>query len=240
MKTSFLSLAILACGCVAYAQESPELLSDPGFELCSKPPVGEGDVAVLKHWKNANPNSPRYPNGSPDYMRTNGTDGAQLPKSFWGVVKPFEGNAIAGLTIMSDAAPNFREYLTTQLSAPLEVGKSYKVTFHLTSGESKQLSKYAADGFGVAFTRAKPEQVQYQVLSSVRPQYEINDPFYDTGWRTFTFVFEADQPYEYLTLGCFRNDKGVTQTNSITGKPSSRNVLSYVFIDGVSVKLAAQ
>lgn len=234
-KSSLLLLAALSSS-LLFAQSAPELVADPSFELCSKPPVGEGDVAVLKHWKNANPNSPRYPNGSPDYMHLEGSEAAKLPKSFWGVTKPYDGNAVAGLTLLSDATPNFREYLTTQLAAPLEVGKSYKVTFHLSSGEAKQISKYAADGFGVAFTRAKPEQIQYQVLSSIRPQYEMNEPFFDTGWRAFTFVFEADQPYEYLTLGCFRNDKGVTQNNIITGKPITRVGMSYVFVDGVSVK----
>lgn len=232
MRTSFLFI----CFWVMRLSAQPNLLVDGGFEEYSQLPNGEAQGSFLLHWRNPNTGAPNFPNATPDFLHKKGTGDAQLPHSYYGTVNPHGGSGVAGLVLKSGVSEEFREYLVAPLAQPLAVGKTYQVSFFLTSGEEDFYSEYGSNGFGVRFSEEMPKQKEHEILRYL-PQYEMKEVFFSTKWQKITFSFVADKPYQFCVLGCFLPDMDVQQRKNGIGEPAHGNQFTYVFIDDVSVKV---
>ena len=140
-----------------------------------------------------------------------------------------------GLVTYNSAWANGREYIYSKLTKPLQKGLKYEVSFWVTNGEGNFYGMYGASGLAALFTTQKPFQKGHELIEDY-PQAEVTEVFFDSKWKKFTFQMTADKPYEYITLGCFRDDKRVKQLHCTRHtKPDSAEHFSYFFFDDVSV-----
>ncbi|MFN0204258.1 MAG: hypothetical protein ACKVTZ_22260 [Bacteroidia bacterium] len=212
------------------------MVQDSSFEACTRPPDSLTSWTVLKHWKNANPKGTRDPNGTPDYLHADGKSRmAKLPESYFGVIHPHSGKGVVGLLVFHDVWVNSREYIYTELKEPMKIGKVYEVSFWLCNGEDKFYGEYAANGFSALLSTEPVYQKGHEIIKAV-PQVEVDEAVFHTSWKKYTFVYYADKPYRYLTLGSFTEDKDVIQRHYLTGEtPQRPKDFSYFFVDDVNV-----
>jgi hypothetical protein len=126
--------------------------------------------------------------------------------------------------------PDFREYSTYHLESPIIPGETYTVSFWLTNGSANWYGARGSNNIGVAFTMAEPVQVQHEPLLSITPQLELTTIIHHTFWQQYTFTFSAAQPFEFITIGNFRNDASTS-----IGTFTSGTGVAYYFLDNVEV-----
>lgn len=202
-------------------------LVNGGFETHSALPSNVGQWQVVHGWNNAGSLV-----SSPDYYHYQSSAEADIPETPLALVDAFEGEAIMGFIACGRKHNNLREYLTAVFSEPLIVGKSYRVSFRLTNGLKTLFSTagLAVNGLGLYFSTSQPVQ-QAQTPLVVTPQWTINDLFYSPEWELFTYTFEADQPYLYMTFGLF----GTDDDKDIVVAEGHEPQYAYYFIDDVNL-----
>lgn len=108
-------------------------------------------------------------------------------------------------------------------------GQAYTVSFWLTNGSGNWYGARGSNNIGVGLTLAPPVQVQHEPLSIV-PQIEITSIVHHTTWQRYSFTFTPGQPFQYITIGNFRNDASTS-----IGVFTSGNGVAYYFLDNVEV-----
>ncbi|HEX2898194.1 MAG TPA: T9SS type A sorting domain-containing protein [Bacteroidia bacterium] len=204
------------------------LIGNGGFESVSSQPGGPGELFRASTWTNCNGQA-AFPYGTPDLFTGGGSGGSQWPSTFAGTVVPQSGDALAGFITSNFFVPDFREYTTYRLEAPLLPGQTYSVSFWLTNGSGNWYGSRGSNNIGAAFTLASPVQVQHEPLAIV-PQIELTSIIHHTFWQQYTFTFAATQPFQYITIGNFRNDLNTSIATFTTG-----NGVAYYFIDNIAV-----
>ena len=170
--------------------------------------------------------------GSPDYYNTAGSGGAKPPNTWWATVSPHSAGGMEGfVTVYPGSSPNYREYIARQLSAPLVVGVTYSITFYITNGISS-LHQLGANNLGVAFS-SSPLVQSVGTPIAYTPQCEMAAVLYSTTWKLVSFTYTATSPYQYVTIGNFRNDASTTM-QSFGG-----NYGCYYYIDDVIIQPAS-
>ncbi len=227
-RITLLLIALFMFPVVYTVAQNPNLVGNGGFETISGFPTAQGELYRAAGWSNCNGGT-TWPNGSPDLFNVNGMGTVKLPNTVAGTVAAPDGDGIAGFITSNGVVPNFREYLSYRLDAPLEPGETYILEFSLSNGTANWYGKRGSNGIGAAFTMAQPVQLIHDVLP-ITPQIEITSIVYHTDWRTYTFSYTATQPFQYLTIGNFRTDLTTNFTN-FTGV----NDIAYYFLDVVRV-----
>ena len=227
-----LKVIILIINCLIFRLAfTQNIVTNGGFENYSSLPLGGGECYKCVGWSNLNGSTTvAWPYASPEYLHVLGSGGVQLPNSSFGSVTPYSGNAIMGFVSGRPSMANYREYLSTQLSSPLVVGKTYNVSFWISNGDSNYLASLSSDGIGILFSSLSLSQSTHKPIGGI-PQLEIVGQVWSSSWQMYLFSFTADSAYNYLTIGNFYDDVNTnTQVQLTASLP-----ISYYFVDEVKV-----
>ncbi|MBS1941421.1 MAG: gliding motility-associated C-terminal domain-containing protein [Bacteroidetes bacterium] len=202
-----------------------DLVQNGGFEQYTFLPNYGGQYNRCVGWGNAGSSM-----GTPDYLHLQGSGQVQLPNSIFGTVAPYAGSAVMGVTMIHTPGTNFREYISTQLSAPMVIGNTYNISLQLTNGAANQFVGYGCDHIGIRLSTAPLHQLGDAPLGLV-PQLEIPGVFWSSSWQPISFSFTADSAYQYFTLGNFHDDA----STSVELHVNTGVVGAYCFVDQVAV-----
>lgn len=125
-----------------------------------------------------------------------------------------------------------REYVSRALAAPLVIGKTYSIEFHISLAD---VSKYGVKHLGALLSVDQPYRPDEQAIEAM-PQITStgNEWLIDkNGWTKISGCFIADSAYAYITIGNFRNAAGTEFTEVETEFPLT--YFSYYFVDDVSI-----
>jgi hypothetical protein len=235
MKT--LSTLLVACLiCLAFplqGQVPTNLLGNGDFEVIVGQPDGWGRLDRSFNWHNCNGQHTAFPYGTPDFFTSGGSGGSQWPNTFAGTIVPQSGNALAGFITSNFFVPNFREYASYRMEAPMTPGQTYAISFWLSNGTGNWYGSRGSNNIGVALTLGEPVQITNEPIAIV-PQFEMTSIVHHTFWQQYTYIYTPAQPYEYITIGNFRNDASTSIGTFTTG-----NGVAYYFLDNVAVSPVA-
>jgi hypothetical protein len=224
------SLAVLACALLlpAASARAVNLVPNPSFESISSCPTGYGQIAVAAPWDTPN-------TGTSDCFNP------CAPATFPSINAPYTQlgfqNANTGVgyvgIIPLSAAPDYREYVSAPLLAPLAAAQSYTVTFRVSLADTALL---AIDRLGAYFSVGPVGPVPNYAPLPYTPQVE--SPAFafltnSTGWTSITGTFVATGGEDHITIGNFHDDA----TTNTTPGPGNWPGGSYYFIDDVSVEV---
>lgn len=172
--------------------------------------------------------------GSSDYfLRGSSTNTTNIPL-YGGTTAVSDGRAFSGF-IPWCPDKEYREYITGELSAPLEKGKKYVFRVKVSTGNR---NAYLVNDLGVYFTNERfSDQSTEQAIVQV-PQLWLDarplqsDP---EKWTVIQNVFVAQGGERYFTFGNFFDD---SSTTVITRQTSGlKEEYSYYYADDVVVEL---
>ena len=215
-----------------YYSNGQNLIPNSGFEDNSGFPVAPGQWSLCNDWNNVNNYQWfQWPYGSPDYVHVKGEGGLKLPFSTFGETYPNGGEAAMGFVLWADGIKNYREYLSTKLVRPLQIGGRYQIEFYLTNGIQTLRGGSGIENFGINFSKEPLYQEEHEVIE-VEPQLEFDSIYFDTDWNKITMEFIANENFGVVTFGNFRDDSNtIYQEYSEVGFKSA-----YYFIDDISIK----
>ena len=104
-----------------------------------------------------------------------------------------------------------REYITQQLSSPLESQKTYYIEFYIRKGSGTG----SLENAGILFSHDRPKQCGYFRLNiDSDPHIEIDNnlTFSDNTWTKVSTFYTPDDNYSWLTIGTFNKDEGFGQS----------------------------
>jgi gliding motility-associated-like protein len=218
MKRLQLILAFLCYISVVQAQNH---VSNGSFEQYIKCPLQID--SFYKHftdWYN-------YTYATPDYFHTCATQGLfGIPGTILGYQQAARGKAYAGIITYDPITP-WREYIATAIQ-PLEIGKSYTVGVSVSLADK---SVWASDGLGVYFRQGRDfvrtgDRLPYTPQLSFDGYGIISDSI---GWTRLEGTFVADQPYDMMVLGSFKESP-----RNVYLRPGDQ-AYAYYFVDSVYV-----
>ncbi len=181
-----------------------------------------------------------------------------IPGNWSGHQEAWQGEAYAGLVLTSDM-PNecgMREYIQFPLTAPLENGRRYRLTFRVSPSEN---SGYVTDRIGAQFSAV--DHSSKGVPPGLRERADVENAhgrlLNDTsGWTTVTGIHNAKGGERYVVIGNFYTCNSSTRIRMYGDKKASleRKVAArldpvkrrgawrewmartaYVYLDGVSL-----
>ncbi len=198
-------------------------LVNPSFESNVGLPDNTGQFSKCIGWSNAGSNV-----ASPDYFHYSANAAADLPTTPLAQVNAHDGNAIMGFCATGVSGTNFREYVSTQFQAPLEIGKEYLLVFRITNGQKTSVSTsgLATSNLGVLFTNYQPNQTGTGVIIGT-PQVRIDTVLYSPNWVQVQRRFIATQAFTHMTIGVFFQDNSITIQDRVPGNSQ----FAYYFID---------
>jgi hypothetical protein len=179
--TRFLFFALLAIGFHAQAQN---LVPNGGFEDYTELPTGLAQWNRVVGWNNITGDTACQ---TPDYFHTDAdsTSGVQLPNTQYGDVELPEGFGAMGLLTYMTSSPDYREYISAQLTQPMVVGGIYELKFSATLGHNP-FHGGASNNLGAALTVGPLDQRCISGASSVvpfAPVQEITSVAQDFDWE---------------------------------------------------------
>jgi gliding motility-associated-like protein len=197
------------------------LIPNGDFEEYTELPDSYAQINRAIGWNNSSASITN--SGTPDFCHENGF-------TFSFSILPFSGLGQAGIAIYKNDTvnSNFREYISTKLLKPLFAGNKYRISFYASNGQYSTLNALCSNGLAVAFST---HQLLQENLNPIpySPQVEyLNILFAYNQWKPISYVFTADDNFEFITIGNFRYDNE-TQI--------SYNQLSfaYYFIDKIEL-----
>lgn len=222
---------VLLLGCCFGAKAQVNLIQNPSFEDISGCPAYYNQINLALGWDTLKSGG----GGAPEVFNAcaNPSIHVGVPLNVYGssYQKTVTGNGYGYLGLyINPSFFNQREYIQNTLLKPLEVGKTYCVTFFVSLSNRSQ---YAIDQLGAYFDYGSISTVPYGV-STLNPQVKsVPNLFYsDTlHWMKVQGSFTALGAYTYLTLGNFRSNAA---TNKILVNANSQELAEY-YIDDVSV-----
>jgi gliding motility-associated-like protein len=203
-------------------------LSNGSFELISSMPNGLGQWQRATGWSNAGSNL-----SSPDLLHYDAINACDLPETSVGFVDSFDGDAVMGITLCGRPGDNKREYISTQLSSAMVVGKPYAVGFRMANGEHIPTSQagLATNDIGFCFSVDPIAQSGTDPINR-QPQLKIESVVYSPDWQTYIFTFYPQEPYKYMTFGLFGDDSD----KEIQIRRGSNPSLAYYFVDYFTIE----
>lgn len=176
--------------------------------------------------------------GTPDMFHMCSTGEAGVPTNWAGYSKAYIGSGYAGIyCYLLRLDKEYREYLQTELTTPLEAGGEYLVEFYFKLSSN---SKYSIDRIGFLLSDSNYLMAGDGMFPVPATYERINRTIYSraTGlWTRFGYTHLAKGGEKYLTIGNFSNS-GTTRSQYITNSQATEPMLSraaYFFIDEVKV-----
>jgi OOP family OmpA-OmpF porin len=158
-----------------------------------------------------------------------------VPDNPMGSQSPHSGTCYAGMFAFSHG--DYREYLQTPLVKPLEKGKTYAFSIHISLAD---YSRASIDQLGVCFLLSKVSYKSTNVITDLKPVYLKINKVGVTDWHHITVTYKANGRESYLLLGSFKVNK-VTKTRNKAPKEIKTRINqkterdAYYFIDDVSL-----
>ncbi|MGB0929125.1 MAG: choice-of-anchor L domain-containing protein [Chitinophagales bacterium] len=167
---------------------------------------------------------------APDYFNNCNatTNNYETPQNIVGTQIPFEGTAYAGLMAYNQANNTLinREYIQTELTAPLIEGQSYCVSMQVSLAENSQ---FAIDNLGLYFSGN--QITSNSIEGFLEPQIVHQGFLEDTDeWMEVKGTFTATAGLQYLSIGNFALNNGVKEVNS------DGNGEAYYYIDMIEIR----
>jgi gliding motility-associated-like protein len=203
-------------------------LSNGSFEQLSSMPNGLGQWQRATSWSNASSST-----ASPDLLHYDAINACDLPETSMGIVDSYDGDAVMGLSICGRPTTNTREYISTELTSPMVVGKPYAIGFRMANGlhTPTAQSGLAVNDIGLHFSISQPAQNGTDPLM-LQPQLRIDAVVYSVEWQTYIFTFYPQEPYEYMTFGLFGDDSDKT----IQIREGNDPAFAYYFLDYFTIE----
>ena len=163
---------------------------------------------------------------------------AQVPRNPFGTQKANTGKCYAGIYAFSHG--DYREYLLTQLSMPMESGLKYELSMYLSLAD---YSRVTIEQIGVCFLRNKPTANGSNVIQGVKPLYaKLSEEIgADTvNWHQIIVEYKAKGGEQFLLIGSFDVDDiyptNVKAPRNIRTKINQKTERdAYYYIDDVSL-----
>ncbi len=201
------------------------LVPNPSFEDHSLGcPNGLGLISAVDNWF-----SPT--DGTPDAFNfCANPSSVGVPDNFFGSQLPQEGNGYAGIYCYGE--DDHREYLGVRLIDPLVIGQTYCVNFYVSLADNQF---YGVTNLGIAFSTTELNVINMATNLDFTPQIEYggNVIINQTEWVAVTGTFVADNDYDYIYIGNFKDNDESIGGGTIIGTPISLD--AYYYIDNVSV-----
>lgn len=235
MKKIYFLILSVTFGFALSAQTN--LVPNPGFETASPCPDYPGQTNRATGWNNVNLNYTSPSVGTPDFFHACGS--ATLgyncvpPNTFSGICSPHTGNGMMSIVVYNTPYPDYREYLATQLSSPMQIGNTYTVSFWITNGTTPY-SPYTIKNIGVNFSTSPLSQSGWSLIS-LTPQCEITTQVGGTTWQQYTFTVSPTANWQHLTIGVFRTDGLNSPTITFSGTSGPPSVYARYYLDDISV-----
>lgn len=223
------------------------LVPNPGFEYYTSCPSSfNATPATPGQWLSAN-NHWKIPTmGSSDYFNDCAAFDANIEGSrnnTFGLQNPRNGTAYGGFSVGGPSP--YREYLSTKLSTPLQIGKRYVLSMYVSRSD---YFSFASNNIGFGLTMDDVSLSTYDTLSVdtlVMPT--VSSLIKESGnWINIAATFIADQPYSFLHLGNFKGQQNslTTKETDISGGKSGGysgqgGPNAYYFVDDVLVAEAS-
>ncbi|MEM1323342.1 MAG: T9SS type A sorting domain-containing protein [Bacteroidota bacterium] len=238
-------IALLAALIGSPAIFAQNLVVNPSFEdyaqtycgIIEQPSVFS-DIAT--NWTTGNRASPDlyFTNNAQECYNHQPNSSYPGPITFKGIETPSEGTAMAGIWVYTIDGFNQREYIQGSLSSPLQVGQQYRFSVRLSLGDNMEFS---VEELQVLFSQMPISQGSDGLINNVSdPQVSFGQGINTSdGWLTYEVLFEADEAYEYFTIGNFKNDEQTEVIINPTADPNGIGTYgAYYFVDEVVVEEA--
>lgn len=228
MRASRIFIAIfLLLSCFGWAQN---LVSNGSFETKSYCPsnFNQQSLNTIAGWWQPT-------DGTPDYFHTC-SDKVGVPNNVFGQQPAKDGEGYAGLVTFSVGKRNYREYIQTKLTRPLNAGEMVCIELHVSAAD---YCNYVTDGIGILLSKEKAEsnlQTELAFTATMgNPRLNMLDE--SNAWQLLSDVYLAQGGEEYLTIGNFKADKElkvIRRTEDMSDK--GYGTWSYMYIDDVRVR----
>ena len=221
--------------------QAQNLVPNGSFEQHSSLPTAVAQWTRVVGWDNVSGDSLCH---TPDYYHTdaNPGSGVRLPFTQYGTIQLPEGFGAMGLLTYMTSSPEYREYISTQLSQPLIPGGIYNLSFKVALG-ADPFHGGASNNIGAALSVGPLEQRCVAGASNVipfAPVHENTNVVLSYDWTEQTYTFTVWQPYDRITIGNFHDDAGTTMqaldSNDYTPGTYYGHYGGYYFIDDVRLE----
>lgn len=230
----FLLIAVIFICCQPLARAQVNLVPNPGFEIFDTCPNAFGQLSYTIGW--TSPNS-----ATPDYWNACDTGDANVPNNVKGFQPAHSGNAFAGVILGRNYTffpplNQYREYLQTTLTQPLQAGQRYCVSFYVNKADS---CDWAVGNIGAYFSVNPDTNFLTNNFLPYSPQVSNNPSniiFNDTGWTKISGSFIAGGGERYIMIGNF-NSFQTTNTQFTGGCVycGAEPEIAYYFVDDICV-----
>ena len=217
--------------------KAQNLISDSSFEHNKYIPVILSSIGANNSWS-----APTM--GTTDLFCECGkkdkeSSEAQVPQNPFGTQKANTGKCYAGIYAFSHG--DYREYLLTQLSMPMEAGLKYELYMYLSLAD---YSRVTIEQIGACFLRSKPTFTSSNVIQGLKPIYaKISEEVgSDTvNWHQIIIEYKAKGGEQFLLIGSFDVDDiyptNVKAPKNVRTKINQRTERdAYYYIDDVSLR----
>ena len=229
-------LSVVISVLMNYNSFGQNLVPNPGFENLSSCPTAQSQIARAIGWD-------RVPGSitTPDYFHSCNTSSGTacsvvgVPNNYGGSANANGGSAYAGVIAYYDYCNNCREYIYTQLSAPLTAGQTYAIGMYVRRAP---YSKYATDGMGIYLSSSTVSQPGNQPIG-ITPHLESSGIVSNTSaWTHISGNYTATGGERYITIGNFYNNANTLANNLGSSGGSCLLVTGGViyFVDDVYVR----
>ena len=238
MRCFFLSL-LFATNALAQ-----NIAPNGSFELYTALPTDTAQWNRVLDWDNVSSDTACQ---TPDFFhaQANASSGVQLPQTNYGHIIAEDGEAAMGIATYSTSSPEYREYISAQLTQPMIVGGTYLVRFNAALG-TDPFHGGMSNNLGIALTVGPFEQRCYSGAAGVipfSPQGENTNVISSFGWELQSYSIVADYAYDRVTIGNFRDDANTTKqpiaSTLYTPGTWYGHHGGYYFIDNVSIAKTA-
>ncbi|MFN5003744.1 MAG: OmpA family protein [Bacteroidota bacterium] len=173
--------------------------------------------------------------GTPDLYNECSRGDAGVPTNWAGHSKPYTGKGYAGIYCFVKGK-EYREYLQTKLTEPLQEGVEYYVEylFKLSSN-----SKYSIDRIGLLLSDTAIKKNNDLPLGAPTYEYRMATAYSRTTgiWNKCRFFYKARGGEQYLTIGNF-SDNTSTRFRHLDFSKAKEPMLdrgAYYYIDDVRI-----
>lgn len=155
------------------------------------------------------------------------------PDNIFGNQFSKEANAYIGFTPVQFQS-ELKEYVYQQLLQPLEAGKVYCLSFHVSKADRKE---YAVHSVGAYFSNNVLSTGSIGYINAVPQVINQSDFITDTlGWTQIQGCFTANGGEQYITIGNFNSNANTDTLYTGTNNPiPSDPQYAYYYIDDVTL-----